>query len=105
MRLDGRRPVRVDIAFTRLRIAVFVDGCFWHSCPEHCVVPKSNRSYWEPKLERNAKRDQEIDSALADQSWKVVHIWEHVPTTEAADIVAEVVEERRRLIDRARQRC
>jgi DNA mismatch endonuclease (patch repair protein) len=105
VRLDGRRPVRVDVAFTRLRVAVFVDGCFWHGCPDHGVVPKANRTYWEPKLARNAQRDREIDSALSEQGWKVIHLWEHVTTKEAAVIVVEAVEERRLLLDSPEDQC
>lgn len=103
--LVGRRPVRVDVAFTRLRVAVFVDGCFWHACTEHGVVPRSNRSYWEPKLARNAQRDRDIDSALTSEGWVVLHIWEHVRLDEAAEVVVEAVERRRRLLDAPKSRA
>jgi DNA mismatch endonuclease (patch repair protein) len=87
---------RADVVFTRLRIAVFVDGCFWHGCPEHATVPRSNADYWVPKLQRNIERDRETDTVLLSHGWSVIRIWEHVPSEEAADrVVAEVV--RRRL--------
>ena len=68
---------RADIVFTRQRLAVFVDGCFWHCCPEHGTLPKSNADYWTPKLARNVKRDRETDTALAEAGWRVMRVWEH----------------------------
>lgn len=90
LRLDlaGGVRVRPDIAFTARRVAVFVDGCFWHACPEHGGRPAVNQSYWEPKLRRNVERDRAADAALAAAGWRVVRVWEHVPL---ADAVAEVV--------------
>jgi DNA mismatch endonuclease (patch repair protein) len=93
IRLDGRRPVRADIAFTRQRLAVFVDGCFWHSCPEHGQVPMSNRHYWMPKLRRNAERDRHVDAALSTQGWEVIRVWEHIPPPEASDLVRQRLQE------------
>lgn len=69
--------VRADIVFSRQRIAVFVDGCFWHGCPDHCRVPKRNRPYWIAKIERNRVRDERIRKSLATAGWRVVQIWEH----------------------------
>lgn len=87
---------RADVVFTRLRIAVFVDGCFWHGCPEHATVPRTNTDYWTPKLQRNIERDRDTDAILMLHRWSVLRIWEHVPSTAAADrVVAEVI--RRRL--------
>jgi DNA mismatch endonuclease (patch repair protein) len=80
--LGGFR-VRPDIVFSRHRVAVFVDGCFWHRCPEHAVLPKANRDYWEPKLSRNVERDREADRALLRGGWRVLRIWEHVPPEQA----------------------
>jgi DNA mismatch endonuclease (patch repair protein) len=88
IRLERGRPIRSDIVFTRRKVAVFVDGCFWHGCPEHQVVPKRNREYWAPKLRRNFERDRESDRRLSDAGWKVVRIWEH----EALDAAAAKVE-------------
>jgi DNA mismatch endonuclease, patch repair protein len=73
---DGKR-VRPDIAFTARRVAVFVDGCFWHACPEHGSKPAANVWYWEPKLRRNVERDRAADAALTAAGWNVVRVWEH----------------------------
>lgn len=78
MRLDlplGR--VRPDIVFTRRKVAVFVDSCFWHSCPEHGHLPRVNEWYWVPKLERTAARDVRANEVLAADGWHVVRAWEH----------------------------
>lgn len=80
-------PGRPDIAFTRLRLAVFVDGCFWHLCPLHSTMPKNNAAWWREKLLRNVERDREKDLLLTKRGWTVLHIWEHVDTAEAADRV------------------
>lgn len=78
LRLDlpGGR-VRPDIVFTKRKLAVFVDSCFWHVCPEHGREPTSNEWYWTPKLRRNVERDRENDTALTEAGWHVVRIWEH----------------------------
>jgi DNA mismatch endonuclease (patch repair protein) len=75
--------VRPDIAFTARRVAVFVDGCFWHACPEHGRNPAVNEWYWAPKLRRTVERDRAADAALTAAGWRVVRIWEHVPLAEA----------------------
>jgi DNA mismatch endonuclease (patch repair protein) len=80
-------PGTPDVAFTRAKIAVFVDGCFWHACPDHLVVPHSNRRFWETKLATNRARDRRKDDALASLGWTVLHIWEHEPPALAADRV------------------
>jgi DNA mismatch endonuclease (patch repair protein) len=79
--------VRPDIVFPRRRVAVFIDGCFWHSCPEHGNMPESNTHYWKPKLERNAIRDARVTEALKGAGWHVVRIWEHVPEHEAIAVI------------------
>jgi DNA mismatch endonuclease (patch repair protein) len=76
IQVEGRSP-RPDLAFTRRRVAVFLDGCFWHGCPEHSRPPKKNSSYWGPKIARNMERDQEHDERLRAAGWKVIRIWEH----------------------------
>ncbi len=84
LKLNGA-TVRPDIVFPRKKIAVFIDGCFWHSCPIHGHLPKSNQQYWAPKLERNRQRDRRNDAALLAAGWKVLRFWEHVPAAEAID--------------------
>lgn len=80
-------PGTPDIAFTRARIAVFVDGCFWHSCPEHATVPRNNRDWWVAKLAVNVERDRRKDAALEELGWLPVHVWEHESPAEAAEKV------------------
>jgi DNA mismatch endonuclease (patch repair protein) len=92
-RLDlatGRR-VRPDIAFTGRRVAVFVDGCFWHACPQHGRNPAVNDWYWAPKLRRNVERDRAADESLAASGWQVVRIWEHESLDDAVAAVIDVV--------------
>ena len=91
IQVPGYRVVRVDIAFPKRRIAVFVDGCFWHSCPEHGNLPKANRNYWSGKLARTVDRDREVDSWLAAIGWTSVHVWEHEPLEEAVRHVIEIL--------------
>ena len=81
--LDAGARVRPDIAFTAWRVAVFVDGCFWHVCPEHGRNPEVNEWYWAPKLRRTMERDRAADAALAAAGWRVVRIWEHVSLDDA----------------------
>lgn len=91
----GPTRVRPDIVFTRSRVAVFVDGCFWHGCPIHQQVPKRNRDYWVPKLGANVERDRRVDAALTAEGWFVVRIWEHEEVSGAAAQVADHVTVRR----------
>jgi DNA mismatch endonuclease (patch repair protein) len=84
--------VRPDIVFTRRKIAVFVDGCFWHVCPEHGREPTTNEWYWTPKLRRNVERDRAVDTALTAAGWTVLRVWEHQPTAEAAAAVEHAFE-------------
>jgi DNA mismatch endonuclease (patch repair protein) len=90
LRIDaGGIKVRPDIVFTRGRLAVFIDGCFWHCCPEHGRPPKANIEYWGPKLDRNRRRDEVHTAALVAAGWDVVRIWEHVPVLDGIEIVAK----------------
>ncbi len=84
VRVDGGRAVVVDVAFTRRRLAVFVDGCFWHACPVHSVTPKANSTYWGPKLSSNAERDLETVRRLERAGWEVIRVWEHEDVSVAA---------------------
>ena len=90
------RPRRVaDIAFPRLKIAIFVDGCFWHGCPEHGTWPKSNASFWRQKIEANRSRDADTEHHLHGIGWKVIRVWEHEDPNEAAARIAELVNTRK----------
>lgn len=80
---------RADIVFTRRRVAVFIDGCFWHRCPVHASSPKLNSGYWGPKLDRNAERDAEVNTALTYAGWTVLRYWEHEP---AKDVAQDIVD-------------
>jgi DNA mismatch endonuclease, patch repair protein len=77
-RLDvgGLRP-RPDVVFTRHKVAVFIDGCFWHACPEHSASPRNNTAYWGPKLRGNVERDRRYDQALESAGWITIRAWEH----------------------------
>jgi DNA mismatch endonuclease, patch repair protein len=79
--------VRPDIVFTRARLAIFVDGCFWHRCPIHGNVPRKNTHYWAPKLRRNVERDLATNRALRAAGWHVLRLWEHMPPDEAAAVI------------------
>lgn len=82
---------KADIVFTKQRVAVFVDGCFWHRCPDHGSVPASNREWWEAKLARNVERDAETDRILTEAGWAVVRIWEHEPPGSALVTVERAI--------------
>jgi DNA mismatch endonuclease (patch repair protein) len=88
---DGRR-VRPDIVFTRRKVAVFVDGCFWHACPEHGSKPKNNEWYWSPKLLKNVQRDELNNTALTVAGWTVIRVWEHVPLDDAINTVVAAIQ-------------
>ncbi|MYS34595.1 T/G mismatch-specific endonuclease [Streptomyces sp. KhCrAH-43] len=82
----------IDIAFTRAKVAVFLDGCFWHGCPEHATQPKSNAEWWRQKLDRNMARDAETTEHLMAEGWTVLRFWEHQAPVQVAETVAEVVD-------------
>src|SRR5438094_851699 len=82
-------PGSPDIIFPRLRLAVFVDGCFWHGCPEHCVAPKANATFWAEKIAGNRERDRRKDALLAQRGWKTLHVWEHEDPQAVAARIAE----------------
>jgi len=81
-------PGRPDVVFSRARIAVFVDGCFWHGCPQHAVAPKANADWWAAKLNQNRARDVRNDDELSALGWRVVRIWEHDDPAVAAEGIA-----------------
>jgi DNA mismatch endonuclease (patch repair protein) len=81
-----------DVVFSRVRVAVFVDGCFWHCCPEHGRRPGVNRGYWQAKLDRNVARDRRNDAALTSEGWTVIRVWEHEDPKVAARRIRSTVE-------------
>lgn len=85
---DRRR--KADIVFTRAGIAVFIDGCFWHGCPQHYIAPKSNADYWLPKIEGNRKRDADTSAHLKALGWRVLRFWEH---EDPVSIVEQILQE------------
>ncbi|MFJ4849180.1 very short patch repair endonuclease [Streptomyces sp. NPDC088733] len=85
----------VDIVFGKLKIAVFLDGCFWHGCPQHATSPRSNAEWWRAKLDRNMARDVETTAHLGTAGWTVLRFWEHEPPEEVAHRVADTVAARR----------
>jgi DNA mismatch endonuclease, patch repair protein len=94
----GIRPVpsvrrTADVVFTRAKVAVFVDGCFWHGCPAHYVASASNTQYWDTKIQHNQERDRETDELLGAAGWRVVRIWEHDSPEAAAIAVKQIVNE------------
>jgi DNA mismatch endonuclease (patch repair protein) len=85
--LPGMPRRRADIGFTRSRVAVFVDGCFWHSCPDHRTAPAANSGWWAAKLDANVSRDRDTNQHLAALGWTVLRFWEHEDPIRAADAV------------------
>ena len=82
---------RADIAFTRRKVVVFVDGCFWHGCPVHATQPKRNADYWGPKLARNIDRDRETSDLLRQSGWIVLRYWEHEDPIAVVDEIEAVI--------------
>ena len=83
-------PGTPDLAFPKARVAVFVDGCFWHSCPVHYVAPKTNQEYWECKRRANVARDRAADSDRRDMGWEPLRVWEHEINDSLEDIVTRI---------------
>lgn len=90
--VPGARGVRADIAFPRQRLVVFIDGCFWHDCPDHGRSPARNSGYWQQKLKRNVERDRLVTERLANSGWRVMRFWEHLEPSEAAGAIAAELE-------------
>ncbi|MGW2255445.1 very short patch repair endonuclease [Kitasatospora sp. NPDC001660] len=89
-----------DIVFRPTHVAVFIDGCYWHGCPEHYVPPRTNSGYWSDKVARNIARDRDTDRLLTEAGWLVLRFWEHEPSDVCANkIAAEVLARRRRRND------
>lgn len=86
-RIGRTRP---DMVFVGAKLAVFVDGCFWHGCPQHSTMPKNNRDFWEQKLRRNRERDAENTLWLEAEGWRVLRLWEHEIETSPADCARRI---------------
>lgn len=86
--VPGATRRRIDIAFPRRRVAVFVDGCFWHGCRDHRTIPRANHTWWRAKLAENADRDRETARLLEEDGWTVIRVWEHEAVLEAVDRIA-----------------
>jgi DNA mismatch endonuclease (patch repair protein) len=85
--VPGRPRRTIDVAFIRAKVAVFVDGCFWHACPDHRTQPRANSVWWTEKLARNVARDRETDEHMAALGWTVLRFWEHEDMANAAEVV------------------
>lgn len=85
---------RADLVFARVKVAVFVDGCFWHGCPEHHTAAIANAAFWADKVERNRSRDAETDRLLAEAGWTVIRAWEHEAPEAVADAILVLVRSR-----------
>jgi len=79
-----------DIVFSRERIAIYVDGCFWHGCPTHGTMPKTNRVFWQKKIKENRRRDADTDTRLRSAGWEVIRVWEHA--ADLAEVAGEIYE-------------
>ncbi|MGW1886538.1 very short patch repair endonuclease [Streptomyces sp. NPDC001970] len=90
-RVPGMARRTIDIAFPGLRIAVFLDGCFWHGCPEHATSPRANALWWRTKLDKNMSRDAETTEHLESEGWVVLRFWEHEPPVKIAGRITEEV--------------
>ena len=86
---------RADVVFRPAKVAVYVDGCFWHGCPSHGALPKNNRDWWRAKLAATVERDRKADSVLASRGWISMRIWEHEDPELAADAIERVINTRR----------
>ena len=95
----GMRPLpgfrrTADLVFTKQRVAVFLDGCFWHGCPEHYTAPVAHSDYWKDKVAANVARDRQTDEQLKEAGWRVVRVWEHEDLDAAAKRIRSLINDR-----------
>lgn len=90
LKASRRLPGKPDLIFPGAKVAVFVDGCFWHSCPEHGHIPKSREAYWRPKLQRTQERDMTVVANLSALGWHVLRLWEHQITKDLAECISKI---------------
>lgn len=102
--VPGMARRRIDVAFTSAKVAVLIDGCFWHGCPEHATQPKSNAQWWREKLDRNMARDTETTEHLRAAGWEVLRFWEHEAPDDVAVRIAATVERRKAQRERGTNR-
>ncbi|PZE88861.1 very short patch repair endonuclease [Curtobacterium sp. MCBD17_008] len=102
--ISARTRARADLVFPRARVAVFVDGCFWHWCEEHAHLPKANAELWRTKLLANRQRDAWHDAVLRSEGWRVIRVWEHDDVQTAADTIEATLDRWYRITGGARQR-
>jgi len=89
-RLRPKLPGTPDLVFIRSKVAIFVDGCFWHGCPRHHTFPVRNATFWQRKLERNLARDRRVDEELSELGWAVIRVWEHEVNEDIGMVVSRV---------------
>lgn len=90
-----QKPRRVaDVVFPRLKIAIFVDGCFWHGCPRHATWPKNNAEFWKNKIETNRRRDADTNTKLLANGWTVVRVWQHEDVSRAVERIQAAIAQR-----------
>jgi DNA mismatch endonuclease, patch repair protein len=96
VKVPGAPRRTIDIAFARARLAVFIDGCFWHGCPDHAQVPSANRDWWITKIDKNRTRDADTTQLLESAGWTVLRAWEHDAPATVAELIRTIVADRRR---------
>lgn len=90
-----------DISIKKYKVAIFIDSCFWHQCPEHANMPKTNADFWKKKLERNKERDKEVNRNYKENGWNIKRIWEHEVKNDLDKVIVELSE----FIDNAKENC
>jgi DNA mismatch endonuclease (patch repair protein) len=90
-RVQSKLPGKPDLVFSKRKLVVFIDGCFWHACPEHFIAPRSRPEYWEKKIERNRARDLKVTHELQAQGWTVLRFWEHLVRSDLQKVVETII--------------